>query len=62
MGVAATVAPKRAKGLGPYDQTRKLAQWVDLLGQPLSQKYVFKILQTVVPLETVKNIADMNKY
>ena len=37
MGVAATVAPK---GLGPQDPTKKLAKWVDLLGQPLSQEPV----------------------
>ena len=39
MGVAATVAPK---GLGPQVPTKELADWVDLLGQPLSRKLVFK--------------------
>ena len=39
MGVAATVAPK---GLGPQDPTRKLAHWVNLLGQPLTRKLVYK--------------------
>ena len=39
MGVAATVA---SKDLEPQDSTKKLAQWVDLLGQPLSRKPVFK--------------------
>ena len=39
MGVAATVAPK---GLRPQDPTKKLAQWVDILGQPLSRKHVLK--------------------
>ena len=37
MGVAATVAPK---GLGPQDPTKKLAHWVDLLGQPLTRKKI----------------------
>ena len=40
MGVAATLA---TKGLGPQDPTKVLARWVDLLGQPLSQKPVLKI-------------------
>ena len=31
LGVATTVSPK---DLGPQDSTKKLAQWVDLLGQP----------------------------
>ena len=39
MGLAATLAPK---GLGPQDPTKKLAHWVELLGQPLSQKNVFE--------------------
>ena len=39
MGVATTVAPK---GLGPQVPTRKLAHWVEHLGQPLSLKLVFK--------------------
>ena len=41
MGMAATVAPK---GLGLQDPIIKLAQYVDLLGQPLSRKHVFKIV------------------
>ena len=39
MGVAVTVAPK---GLGPQDPTKKLAHWVNLLGQPLTRKLVFE--------------------
>ena len=39
MGVTATVAPK---SLRPQDPTKKLAQWVELLGQPLSRKHVIK--------------------
>ena len=35
MDVAATLAPK---SLGPRGPTKKLACWVKLLGQPLSQK------------------------
>ena len=30
------------KGFRPQDPTKKLAHWVDLLGQPLSQKKVFE--------------------
>ena len=37
--MAARVA---SKGLGPQDPTKKLAEWVKLLGQPLSRKHVFK--------------------
>ena len=33
------VAPK---GLGLQDPTKKLAHWVDLFGQPLTRKLVFK--------------------
>ena len=40
MGVAATVTPRR---LVSKDPTKKLVQWVDLLGQPLSRKHVFEI-------------------
>ena len=40
MGVAAKVA---RKGLGPQDPTKKLAQWMDLLGQPLSQNMFSKV-------------------
>ena len=40
MGVAATLAPK---GLRPQDPTKKLAHWVELLGQPLSQKKFSKV-------------------
>ena len=39
MGVTATVAPK---GLGPQVSTKKLAHWVNLLGQSLSLKLVLK--------------------
>ena len=39
IGVAATVAQK---GLGPQDPTKNLANWVDLFGQPLTRKLVFK--------------------
>ena len=39
MGVAATVA---SKGLGPQDTTKKLTHLVDLMGQPLTRKLVFK--------------------
>ena len=46
MGVAATLAPK---SLGLQDPTIKLAHWVDLLGQPLSQKIVFKNLRPHPP-------------
>ena len=48
IGVATTVAPK---GLGPQDPTKKLAEWVDLLGQPLSLKHVFKIFGPKPPLK-----------
>ena len=41
MGVAATLAPK---GLGHKDPTKKLAHWVDLLGQLFSKNNVFKKL------------------
>ena len=41
MGMAATLAPK---GVGPQDLIKKLAHLVKLLGQPLSQKKVFKNL------------------
>ena len=39
MGVAATLAPK---GLGHQNPTRKLAHWVDLIGQPISRESVSK--------------------
>ena len=48
MGVFATVAPR---GLGPQDPTKKLAQWVDLWGQPLSRKHVFEIFGPKPPLK-----------
>ena len=41
MGVAATLAPK---GMEPQSPTKKWAHWVDLTGQLLSRKSVFKIL------------------
>ena len=31
------------RGLVPKDPTKKLAQWLDLLVQPLSRKHVFEI-------------------
>ena len=40
MGVATTRAPY---GLMPQQPTKKLAHWVELLGQLLSRKFVFKI-------------------
>ena len=40
MSVDTMVVPR---GLGPEDPVEKLAQWVDLLGQPLSRKPVFEI-------------------
>ena len=40
MGVAATVAPM---DLGPQDPSKKLAQWVERLGQPLSRNHIFKV-------------------
>ena len=42
MGVATTLAPN---GLGPPNPTKKLAHWMDLLGQPLSRNHIFKILR-----------------
>ena len=46
MGVAATRAPD---GLGPPNPTKKLAHWVDLLGQSLSRNHVFEILRVEPP-------------
>ena len=46
MGVAATLVPK---DLGPQDLTKKLVHWVDLLGEPLSQKTIFKNLVPELP-------------
>ena len=59
--MAATLAPKV---LGPQDPTKKLALRVELLGQPLSQKNVFKNLgpEPPPPLKiklTVKNMAQI---
>ena len=42
MGVSTTRAPN---GLGPPNSTKKLAQWVDPLGQPLSRNHVFEIFR-----------------
>ena len=39
MGVAATLVPK---SLGSQDSTKKLAHRMELLGQPLSRRNVFK--------------------
>ena len=47
MGVAATLVPK---GLGPQDPTKKLAHWVDLLGQPLTRNLFSKISGLNPPL------------
>ena len=57
MGMAATVAPK---GLGPQDPIIKVAQWVILLGQPLSRKHVFKISgpEPPAPLNAPQNLAQ----
>ena len=38
---------------GPQDPTKKLAQWVELLGQPISRKHVFEILVPEPPLRSV---------
>ena len=46
MGVATTLTPK---GLEPQDPTKKLAHWLELLGQPLSQKKVFENLSLNPP-------------
>ena len=46
MGVAAPLAPK---GLGSQNPTKKLAYWVELLGQPLSQNNVVKNLEHEPP-------------
>ena len=46
MGVAATVPPR---GLGPQNPTKKLAQWIDLFGQPLSRKRVSEIFGSEPP-------------
>ena len=40
MGVATTRAPN---GLWPPNPAKKLARWVDLMGPPLSQNYIFEI-------------------
>ena len=37
-------------GLGPQDPTKKLAQRVELLGQPLTRKLVFKNFGHAPPL------------
>ena len=47
MGVATTRAPN---GLGPPNPTKKMARWMDLLGQPLSRNHVFEILRGEPPL------------
>ena len=39
MGVAPTMV---RKGLGPQDLTKKMAHWVNLFGQQLTRKLVFK--------------------
>ena len=47
MGVATTRAPH---GLGPPNPTKKLADWVDLLGQLLSRNVIFEIFMDEPPL------------
>ena len=47
MGVATTGAPN---GLGSRNPAKKLAQWVDLLGQLLSRNHVLKIFKSDPPL------------
>ena len=48
MGVATTRAPN---GLGPPNPTKKLAHWMDLLGQQLSRNRVFEIYRGEPPFE-----------
>ena len=50
MGVAATVPPK---GLKPQDPTKKLAHRVNLFGQPLTRKLVFKNFGPEPPLTSL---------
>ena len=58
MGAAATVAPK---GLGPQDPAKKLAHWVDLLGQSLSRKLVLKI-SGLNPLNALAHICKKDNF
>ena len=53
MGVAAGVAPK---GLGPQDPTKKLAYWVNLLGQQLTRKLIFQNFGPEPPLKKYKKL------
>ena len=46
MGVDTTCAPN---GLGPSNPTKKLAHWMDLLGQPLFRNHVFEIFRGEPP-------------
>ena len=48
MGVATTRAPNV---LGPRNPTKKLAHWVELLGQPLSRNEVLEISMGEPPLK-----------
>ena len=63
MGVAAPLAPK---GLGSQNPTKKLAYWVELLGQPLSQNNVVKNLEHEPPPPnhsvTLECIQDATSY
>ena len=45
-----TAATEAAKGLGPQDLPTKSTRWVDLLGQPLSRNFFFKISDLNTPL------------
>ena len=47
MGVVITRDPN---GLGSSNPTKKLAHWVNLLGQPLSRNPVFEIIKGEPPL------------
>ena len=48
MGVATTRPPN---GLGPPNPTKKLAHWMELLGQLLSRNPVFEIFRGEPPLK-----------
>ena len=56
-----------AKGLGPQEPTKKLARRVEFLSQPLSQKPVFKIVDsdrnfvTQLPVANEKYVARLGK-
>ena len=48
------------KGLGPQDPTKKLAHWVDLLGQPISRKTIFKNFLKLFIIIYLKSVSSMN--